>query len=372
MICDRAALGRDSIRKSEQENLVKQSMKIMLAAVSALSILVASPAWARSYISIVGSSTVYPFATVVAERFGLNSPYPAPKVEATGTGAGIQLFCSGVGLDTPDIVNASRPMSQAELKRCHKNGVRNVVEVMIGYDGIILAQSDKAEPIKLSLRELYLGLARWVPAPDGSHKLVKNPYENWSQINDSLPDREIRVLGPPATSGTREAFLELGIQVGCRTFDWLKALEHKNPQRYKKACLRLREDGHFVAVGENDNLIVQKLTESPVSLGIFGYSFLAQNRSKVDAIAVNGLKPTFENIASHQYPLARSLYMYVKKAHVGVVPGIRAYLKEFTRESTWGPNGYLRTRGLIPAPEDVRAKQRRIARKLIPMRKVES
>ncbi len=343
-------------------------IKLILTALAAGAAITVGPARAeRDSISIVGSSTVYPFASVVAERFGKTSDFPTPRLESTGSGGGLKLFCAGVGTDTPDITNASRRIKQSEFERCQDNGVRQVVEVLIGYDGIVIANSVKAEPMDLSLRDLYLALAQRVPAPDGGEKLVKNPYTNWQEVNSDLPDGEIEVLGPPPTSGTRDSFNELAIEAGCRSFDWLAAMEEKNESRYKQACRSLREDGHFIEAGENDNLIVQKLTKSKGSLGIFGFSFLDQNRDKVQPATINGYEPGFETIGSGDYPVSRSMFMYIKKAHVGVIPGIPAYLKEFTSDSAWGPDGYLAERGMIPAPEKVRAEQRETALELEPM-----
>ncbi len=343
-------------------------MKLMLAGLITVAGITLAPAsLARDSISIVGSSTVYPFASVVVERFGRNTDHPTPRLESTGSGGGLKLFCAGVGTDTPDITNASRRIKASEFQLCQDNGVQQIVEVLIGYDGIVLANSVETEPMELSLRDLYLALAKRVPAPDGGEKLVENPYTTWQEINSDLPDREIEVLGPPPTSGTRDSFNELAIEAGCRSVDWLAALEDKNESRYKQACRSLREDGHFIEAGENDNLIVQKLTKSPGSLGIFGFSFLDQNRDKVQPATINGYEPTFETIGSGAYPVSRSMFMYIKKAHVGVVPGIPAYLKEFTSEGTWGPQGYLAERGMIPAPEKVRAEQRKSALELKPM-----
>ena len=347
---------------------MRNQIKSILAGLAAVSAMTVAPTvQARDAISIVGSSTVYPFASVVVERFGRNTDYPTPRLESTGSGGGLKLFCAGVGTDTPDITNASRRIKRSEFKRCQDNGVKQVVEVLIGYDGIAIANSVKSEPMDLTLRELYLALAQRVPAPDGSEKLVENPYTRWSEINSDLPDKEIEVLGPPPTSGTRDSFNELAIEAGCRTFDWVAELEDKNESRYKRVCRSLREDGHFIEAGENDNLVVQKLVKSPGAFGVFGFSFLDQNRDKVQPVDLNGYKPTFETIGSGDYPVSRSMFMYIKKAHVGVVPGIPAYLKEFTSDSAWGPDGYLAERGMIPAPEKVHAEQREAALELKPM-----
>ncbi len=311
---------------------------------------------ARDYISIVGSSTVYPFATVVAEQFGKTTDFKTPKVESTGSGGGLKLFCSGVGVEHPDITNASRRIKKSEYDACHANGVNEIVEVKIGYDGIALANSKKAAPMALTLRDVFLGLAKEVPAADGSKKLVPNPYKTWKEVNPDLPDTAIEVLGPPPTSGTRDAFVELAMEGGCKSFDWIKAIKQEDKKAYKRICHTIREDGAYVEAGENDNLIVQKLEANPDAVGIFGFSFLDQNRDQIQGSTVNGIKAEFETIADGSYPISRPLYFYVKKAHVGTIPGIEVYLAEFTSEKAWGDEGYLTDRGLIPMPEEERAK----------------
>ena len=310
---------------------------------------------ARDHIMIVGSSTVYPFATVVAERFGKNTAFKTPKVESTGSGGGLKLFCAGVGVDHPDITNASRKIKSSEIEKCRSNGVNEIVEVKIGYDGIAIANSKKADPMELTLRDIYLALAREVPAADGSETLVENPYKTWKDVNPALPAEAIEVLGPPPTSGTRDAFVELAMEGGCKSFDWIKAMKKKDKQGYKKVCHTIREDGAYVEAGENDNLIVQKLDANPRALGIFGYSFLDQNSDRVQGSPVNGVAPEFEAIANGDYPISRPLYFYVKKAHVGSIPGIREYLAEFTSEKAWGEDGYLSDKGLIPMPTEERS-----------------
>lgn len=349
----------------EKETVVKISVKTTLAALAAaLSFSGPAAAQSRDYISIVGSSTVYPFATTVAERFGRSSEHPTPKIESTGTGGGMKLFCAGLGTSHPDITNASRRMKSSEFEMCQKNNVKDVVEVQIGYDGIVLANSTKAPQMKITLRQLFLALGAQVPAPDGSRKLVDNPYKKWSDIDAGLPDARIEVMGPPPTSGTRDSFNELAIEGGCKTFDWIAAIKKEDKSRYKQICRSIREDGHYVEAGENDNLIVQKLDDNPSALGVFGFSFLDQNRGTVQASVVNGVLPTFESIASGEYPIARSMFFYVKKAHVGVVPGIRGYVAEFTSERAWGPEGYLADKGMIPMDEKMRESVREQARGL--------
>ncbi len=311
---------------------------------------------ARDYVTIVGSSTVYPFSTVVAEQFGKTSKFKTPKVESTGSGGGLKLFCAGVGINTPDITNSSRRIKQSEVDMCNKNGVKEIIEVKIGYDGIAIANSKKSKPFSLSLKEVFLALAKDVPNPNGSETLIPNPYQKWSEINKKLPDTKIEVLGPPPTSGTRDAFVELAMEGGCKQFAWIKALKKKDKNRYKSICHTIREDGNYIEAGENDNLIVQKLEANPNALGIFGFSFLDQNSDKVQGAMIDGVLPEFEEIASGDYVISRPLYFYLKKAHVGKIPGIREFLAEFTSDKAWGEEGYLVDKGMIPMPEEERAK----------------
>ena len=325
---------------------------------------VSTPAMARDTISIVGSSTVYPFATVVAERFGRNTDFPTPKLESTGSGGGLKLFCEGVGTQHPDITNASRRMKKSEFDNCQANGVKEITEVRIGADGIVIANSKSAEKMDLSLKQVFLALAKEVPDPKGGDKLVANPYQKWSDIDSSLPDMEISVMGPPPTSGTRDAFVEIAMQGGCKEYGFIKSMA-KNDM--KSVCHAMREDGPFVEAGENDNLIVQRLAQDPDTLGIFGYSFLMENSGQIQAATVNGVEPTPESIASEDYPVARSLFFYIKKAHVGVVPGIQEYVAEFTSEGAWGENGYLVDVGLIPNPRDQRMATAKAVKELKPM-----
>ena len=320
--------------------------------VVAMSTAMASPAFARDTISIVGSSTVYPFATVVAERFGRTTDFSTPKIESTGSGGGIKLFCGGIGVDTPDITNASRRMETSEYEMCQENGVTDITEVLIGYDGIAVANSVEAEQFELTTEELYLALAKEVPNPDGSEEMVPNPYGNWSDINDGLPDTAIEVLGPPPTSGTRDAFVELVMEEGCGAYEFIESMEDDAKDA---ACQTMREDGVYVEAGENDNLIVQKLEANPDALGIFGFSFLDQNSDKVQSSMIDGEEATFEAISDGSYPISRPLYFYVKGQHVGTVPGIEEYVAEFTSEGAWGDDGYLADKGMIPLDEEKRA-----------------
>ncbi len=316
--------------------------------------VVSSPAMARDTINIVGSSTVYPFATVVAERFGRNTDFPTPKLESTGSGGGLKLFCEGIGTQHPDITNASRRMKPSEFELCQSNGVKDITEVRIGADGIVIANSKDAAKADFTLEQIFLALAKEVPDPDGGNKLVPNPYQNWSDIDASLPNKAISVMGPPPTSGTRDAFVELAMEGGCKQFDMIAQMEDENEDQFKTVCHSMREDGPFIEAGENDNLIVQRLAQDSGTYGIFGYSFLMENTGQIHAASINGVEPTPEAISSEDYPVARSLWFYIKKAHVGVVPGIQEYVAEFTSESTWGDNGYLVDVGLIPSPRNER------------------
>jgi len=337
---------------------IKRIKKLLVLALSVLSsAVVAVPAQAaRDHISIVGSSTVYPFATVVVERFGKTSSFKTPTVESTGSGGGLKLFCAGVGVEHPDIANASRRIKKSEYELCQKNGVREIVEVKIGYDGIAIANSKKGAKFSLELRDLFLALAKNVPDPKGGERVIENPYKTWKEVNPTLPNQKIEVLGPPPTSGTRDAFAELALEGGCRSFKWIAALKEKDKKAYKKVCHTIREDGAYIEAGENDNLIVQKLHANPNALGVFGFSFLDQNLDKVQGSSIQGVQPRFESIADGSYPVSRPLYFYVKKAHINVIPGIKEYLSEFTSEKAWGDEGYLADRGLIPMPKAERNK----------------
>jgi phosphate transport system substrate-binding protein len=306
---------------------------------------------ARDYISIVGSSTVYPFATVVAENFGRTTNFKTPKIESTGSGGGLKLFCAGVGVQYPDVTNASRRIKASEVEMCEGNGVNEIVEVKIGYDGIVMANDKKSPRFGVTRKDIFLALAKDVPDPAGGEKLVPNPYKTWKDVNAELPDWKIEVLGPPPTSGTRDAFAELALEGGCKSFDFIKAMKDKDKNMYKSVCHNVREDGAYVEAGENDNLIVQKLQANPQALGVFGYSFLEQNEDVIQGSAIDGVTPAFDSIADGDYPVSRPLFFYVKKAHIGVIPGIPEFLAEFTSEKAWGEDGYLSERGLIPMPD---------------------
>ncbi|NIA28078.1 MAG: phosphate ABC transporter substrate-binding protein [Desulfobulbaceae bacterium] len=320
----------------------------------------------RDYIYIVGSSTVYPFATVVAERFGRGTEFKTPKVEATGSGGGLKLFCDGVGVDYPDITNASRAIKQSEVDTCASHGVTDVVEVKIGYDGIVIANAIKSTAVSLTRLDIFLALAKNVPG-ENEGELIENPYMTWADVNADLPAIRIEVLGPPPTSGTRDAFVELAMEGGCKTIPWVEALKSSDKNAYKALCHTIREDGAFVEAGENDNLIVQKLEANPNAFGIFGFSYLDQNTDKVKGAKVDGIEPSFDAIADGDYPVSRPLYFYVKKAHVDVIPGLRGFLREFTSERAWGDEGYLSERGLIPMPEEERGEISAAVRNLKPL-----
>jgi phosphate transport system substrate-binding protein len=348
------------------ENVVRKLL--ILAAVSAVA---ASPAWAQSardYISIVGSSTVFPFTSTVAEQFGRGSRFKTPKVESTGTGGGMKLFCAGVGVQHPDVTNASRRIKASELADCRKNGVNDVIEIKIGFDGIVVANA-KASPVyKLTRKDIYLALAKQVPDPTAPTKLVPNPYKTWKEINPALPAVRIEVLGPPPTSGTRDSFIEQVLEPGCSAFAWIKSLKDVDERRFKQVCTTIREDGVFVEAGENDNLIVQKLAANRNALGVFGYSFLEENTNVLHGSLIEGVAPDFETIASGEYPVSRAMFIYAKKAHVGVIPGMKEFIAEFTSEKAFGEDGYLADKGLVSAPKAERAKIRRDAETLVTLK----
>ncbi len=334
-------------------------MKIKtLTLAAAVAVGVVGAAEARDQIRIVGSSTVFPFSTAVAEQFGKTSSFATPVVESTGSGGGMKLFCAGVGEDHPDMTNASRRMKKSEFETCTKNGI-DITEVKIGFDGIVIANSKAGPDMSLTLDQVFLALAKEVPM---NGKLVANPYKMWSDIDASLPKTRIEVLGPPPTSGTRDAFVEIAMEGGCK-----KVAGAKELGLAKKACHEIREDGAFIEAGENDNLIVQKLEANPDAFGIFGFSFLDQNSDKVKGAKVNGTSPEFEEIAAGNYPISRSLYFYVKQQHVGVIPGIKEFVAEFTSENAWGPDGYLVDKGLIPLPDDARSAMMKQAQGLSPL-----
>ena len=307
-------------------------------AVAALVVLVAGPSLARDQIRIVGSSTVFPFSTSVAERFGRATGFKVPVVESTGSGGGLKLFCAGVGVGYPDITNSSRQIKPRELQNCLDNGVTEIVEAKIGSDGIAVANARSAEEYSLTREILYLALAREIPS---GGQVVPNPHRRWSDVDPSLPETRIEVLGPPPTSGTRDAFEELALQVGCQEAGAGEAgIDCK--------AVEIRADGVWTDASENDNLIVSKLTANRNALGVFGYSFLEQNAGTIQGARIGGVEPDLEDISSGRYPLSRSLYFYVKKAHIGVVPGLEGYLQAFVSPEAVGEDGYLLDKGLVP------------------------
>jgi phosphate transport system substrate-binding protein len=309
----------------------------------------AGAAEARDQIRIVGSSTVYPFTTAVAEQLGKTGGVKTPVVESTGTGGGMKLFCAGVGVEHPDATNASRRMKKSELEQCQKNGVKDVVEINIGFDGLTVAQSKQGTPIKLTLPQLLLAVAKEVPGPDG--KLIPNPNKNWSDIDKSLPNTKIEVLGPPPTSGTRDSFHELLLEKGAEQIPALAALKKSDPKAFDRVWKTLREDGAYVEAGENDNLIVAKLEQNRNAFGVFGFSFLEENQAKLRGVPLDGVEPEFENITSGKYAGARRMYVYIKKAHVGVVPGIDKFAAEYVSPKALGEDGYLAKKGLVTLPK---------------------
>jgi phosphate transport system substrate-binding protein len=313
--------------------LTKESEMRKLLAVIALSTLsVVSHAQGRDQITAVGSSTVYPFTTTVAEQFGRAGKFKTPKVESTGTGGGIKLFCNGVGPQFPDVANASRAMKKGEFETCVKNGVSEIIEIKIGYDGLTIADAKSGVISSLTKKQVWLALAKQIP--DASGKLVNNPNKTWKDVDASLPAIKIEVLGPPPTSGTRDSFHELFMEEGC-------------PFENKKQCHAIREDGAYIEAGENDNLIVQKLVSNKNALGIFGYSFLEENRDRVKALKIDGIAPSFETISSAKYTAARPLFVYIKKAHIGVIPGLKEFAEEYVSNKAIGEEGYLSDRGLV-------------------------
>lgn len=325
-----------------------QTFASALALVAA-SVVMAGAAQARDQIRIVGSSTVYPFTTAVAEQLGKTGGVKTPVVESTGTGGGMKLFCAGVGVEHPDATNASRRMKKSELEQCQKNGVKDVVELVVGYDGISLAQAKDGPAMKLTLPQMFLAIAKEVPGADG--KMVANPYKNWSDIDSSLPNVKIEVLGPPPTSGTRDALHELLLEKGAEGIPALAALKKSDPKAFDTAWKSLREDGAYVEAGENDNLIVQKLLANKNAFGIFGFSFLEENTAKLRGVPLNGVAPTYENIADDKYPGSRLLYVYLKKQHVGIVPGIDKFAAEYVSQKAIGEDGYLAKKGLVTLPK---------------------
>jgi phosphate transport system substrate-binding protein len=332
-----------------------------LAATAVIALTISTNAEARTQMRAVGSSTVYPFAKVVAERISRANPrLGTPIIESTGTGAGMKLFCAGVGERFPDVENASRRMKASEAKLCQQNGVTAITEIQVGIDGISFATAKNSPFANLTQADIYKAIAK---TPFGK----PNRAKTWHDVNGSLPNIPIRVYGPPPTSGTRDALGELILTPPCEANAGMAALKKSDEAKFKAICTGVREDGAYIEAGENDNLIVQKIEQNAGTIGIFGYSYLEENQDRLKGIPVNGVVPTYESISSFKYPGARPLYIYIKNAHASAIPAVRAYAAEFTKESAFGPNGYLRRSGLIAAPNPVRARSQQLARALSPL-----
>lgn len=333
------------------------AMSVALAAL----LLATGCADSRTQIRIVGSSTVFPFTTAVAENFNRNNPeFASPIVEATGTGGGIKLFCDGIGSRYPDVVNASRRMKAGELSDCLRNGAKQVVEIQVGIDGLVLAQGKTGTPINLRLRDVYAALAA---EPFGRPQTARF----WSDVNPELPRIRIEVIGPPPTSGTRDSFNELYMLAGCKTDPAMRALEKADPDRFRTVCNKIREDGAYVEAGENDNLIVQKLAANPNAVGAFGFSFLEANLDTLRDVPIDGVPATYDTISNRSYPAARPIFIYVKAQHVRAIRGLREFVEEYTSERAWGPGGYLQRRGLVASPDELRQRYRARAAALTPL-----
>ena len=346
------------MKESKQGENMNRLLKLMLGFLIVFSF--ATNSYSRDQIKIVGSSTVYPYATVVAEKFGKGGKFKTPVIESTGTGGGMKLFCAGVGANHPDITNASRAIKPKEKTLCEKNGVTDIIEIVVGNDGISFAHSVNSPDADFTKEQLWRALAAKV---DVDGKLVENPYKKWSDIDTSLPNKKIEILVAPPTSGTRDAWNSLVMAKGCTKI--AKSIYEADGKKAKKECVKIREDGYAVEAGENDTLIVQKLSSNPDAYGFFGYSYLVANKDKIKASAVNGVKPSLQGIQDYSYPIARPLFFYVKKAHVGVIPGIEEFLKEFTSKKAMSNRGYLAQIGLVPLASDKYQSTRTAALELI-------
>ena len=324
---------------------MKKIINVFLGVLIVLSFTTTS--YSRDQIKIVGSSTVYPYATVVAEKFGKSGKFKTPVIESTGTGGGMKLFCAGVGANHPDVTNASRAIKPKEIELCKKNGVTEIIEIIVGNDGISFAHSVSAPDADFTKEQLWRALAAKV---DIDGKLLENPYKKWSDIDANLPNKKIEILIAPPTSGTRDAWNSLVMTKGCTKT--AKSLYESAGKKAKKECAKIREDGYAVEAGENDTLIIQKLSSNPDAFGFFGYSYLVANKDKIKASSVDGVQPSLEGIQDYSYPIARPLFFYVKKAHVGVIPGIKEFLKEFTSKKAMSNRGYLAKIGLVPLASD--------------------
>ncbi|SFG15271.1 phosphate ABC transporter substrate-binding protein, PhoT family [Novosphingobium sp. CF614] len=341
---------------------MRSTKTIIVAAASALALSACggsggSTSGARDHVTAVGSSTVYPFATAVAEAYA-KTGQKSPVIESTGTGAGMKLFCAGVGAAHPDIEDASRRMKKSEYEECQKNGVTEIVEVQVGIDGIAFAEAKNGPGMKLTPADVYKALAA---NPFGK----PNTAKTWKDVNPSLPDEPILVYGPPSTSGTRDALKELILEAGCKTDEATKALKDSDKDKYEAICHDIREDGPYVDAGENDNLIVQKISQNPKALGIFGYSFLEENPDSLVGVPMSGIVPTYETISNFSYPGARPLYIYVKKQHLAPIKGLEGYVKEWVK--SWGSDGVLKAKGMVIAPDEVRKKNADIVANMTPL-----
>jgi phosphate transport system substrate-binding protein len=317
---------------------IKKSAIALLATAS-----IATSMMANDQIRIVGSSTVYPFTSYVAEEFGATTGFKTPVVESTGSGGGMKIFCAGAGLDTPSFTNASRAMKTKEFETCKANGVTEITGLMVGYDGIAIAQSKENPSFNLTKEQIFLAIAQEVPSKDGK-TLIANPYKKWSDIDPTLPNREIRMLGAPTTSGTRDSFDEMVMEKASKSFPAYGEAQGK----YKK----VRTDGAYIPSGENDNLIVQQLTQDKAALGYFGYSFLEENHDKISGVTLNGIAPTAQNIADGKYPVSRSMFMYMKNAHIGKIKGVAEFMDLYVQDAMIGQKGVLKNIGLIPMPTE--------------------
>jgi phosphate transport system substrate-binding protein len=368
MVANSITTGSNNFQtKSERTNSMKKSA-LILAMLASVAFASGAHAQQRDQIRIVGSSTVFPFSTAVAESFGAKTEFSTPVVESTGSGGGLRLFCSGVGSEHPDITNSSRRMRASEYELCQSNGVREITEVRVGFDGIVLAAADNGQQtIELTRTQLWLALAAEIPADDSCSSFVANPNLRWSDIDIALPNQRIEVFGPPPTSGTRDAFVELAMQGGARGIACLEEMHSQDRDRFEGIASRVREDGLWVDAGENDNAIVQTLVNTPTAFGVFGFSFLDQNADRLVGAIIDGEEPEFEAIAEGGYPVSRSLFFYVKNQHVDLVPGLVEYITEFTSDDAWGEFGYLSARGLIPLLDEERDAMAVASRALVAM-----
>lgn len=335
-------------------------MKRILLTASLVALTAVPALAARDQIRIVGSSTVYPFTTAVAEQFGKSTGMKTPVVESTGTGGGFKLFCSGVGEDTPDFTNASRAIKKGEFEDCAKNGVTDIVEIKVGFDGLSIAQSKDAPEVALTKQQVFLALAKEIPDKDG--KFIANPNKSWKDVDASLPDVKIEVLGPPPTSGTRDSFAELVMEAGVLTLPGMADLKKADAKAFEKVWKSIREDGAYVEAGENDNLIVQKLQANPNAFGVFGYSFLEQNANTIKDVPIDGVKASYETIADGTYKVSRPLFVYAKKQHIGQIPGMAEFITEYVSDKALGEDGYLAEKGLVTLPGEQADTTRAVAK----------